>query len=177
MGGLITWAQCATKGDCADLSTVGTTLACTTEDNPPEIIECQDTLAEPFCQCESDVWTCANPPTSVCTGHWQGCVAVGEVITSPEDYRQCCPGLVRLQPVNDNDGTCVNDGTSGTCTACGNGTCDAAENRCNCPEDCMTGDFPGSAGSVCLRDLECPPEYGCLWEDNADSGICTVIVE
>lgn len=52
----------------------------------------------------------------------------------------CCDGLT---PVNTTaapgeDGSCqVEDlNPAKVCVACGDGACGAAENRCNCPEDC-----------------------------------------
>ncbi len=54
---------------------------------------------------------------------------------------ECCPGLARRCGKIESNGEC-NMEAGGymdlypECVACGNGTCDFWENRCNCPEDC-----------------------------------------
>lgn len=56
------------------------------------------------------------------------------------DLTPCCEGLTAvntsLEP--DDDGVCqeVTINPARVCIACGDGTCDGAENTCNCPDDC-----------------------------------------
>jgi len=49
----------------------------------------------------------------------------------------CCSGLTSITNSFEDGAECIapNDGTS-RCTYCGDGTCGAGENKCNCPKDC-----------------------------------------
>jgi hypothetical protein len=54
---------------------------------------------------------------------------------------ECCEGLVRRAGKVLSSGSCdiAKGGYQGQfpyCIACGNGRCEALENKCNCPEDC-----------------------------------------
>ena len=57
------------------------------------------------------------------------------------DKLPCCEGMTKRCGIATFDGTC-NDAPERSiyaapmCLPCGNGTCDALENKCNCPEDC-----------------------------------------
>lgn len=99
-------------------------------------------------QCEARV-DCSG--TLTCEPHFfepEACGTVGSVA----DNVACCAGLLRSCGNEAVDGSCsptagallsVGDGFDGfevigipQCLACGDGTCEAPENHCNCPSDC-----------------------------------------
>ncbi len=102
-------------------------------------------------------YTCQNPGTedSVCMGSASGGCANctygcndGVCIQSNQSCRnesygcyigdmQCCAGL-KAVPLAElaSDGSCVASNCGFVCRPCGNGVCDANENKCSCPEDC-----------------------------------------
>jgi hypothetical protein len=69
------------------------------------------------------------------------CIPEGQAFVDYPDAPSCCAGL-QLIPMVKKFGACslptggMGD-NSGYCTACGNGTCLAPENICNCPQDCQ----------------------------------------
>lgn len=70
-----------------------------------------------------------------------GCLAAGQAFVAYAGAPSCCAGLkvVSLDKVG-SSGQCVAatgaiDG-SGYCAKCGNGSCEAPENKCNCAADC-----------------------------------------
>jgi len=73
----------------------------------------------------------------------QPCVELGQICepegaaASSKYFTQCCAGLTQVLDVRPVNGQCVQFGPDyGICTRCGNGTCGAGENSCNCPADC-----------------------------------------
>lgn len=72
-----------------------------------------------------------------------GCIAEGKAYVQYTGAPTCCTGLgvVGLHKVDEQTGACIaptgaaSDG-SGYCTKCGNGKCQAPENKCNCATDC-----------------------------------------
>ena len=59
----------------------------------------------------------------------------------------CCEGLKEIQPIRAYDDECNFTGIIGgtpICSDCGNGRCEEWENKCNCPEDCISDDFDGT---------------------------------
>jgi len=49
----------------------------------------------------------------------------------------CCPGLDTILADSPGEyGGCIEISGVLFCTICGNGSCDAPENPCNCPDDC-----------------------------------------
>ncbi|MBN2101222.1 hypothetical protein JW710_05080 [Candidatus Dojkabacteria bacterium] len=75
---------------------------------------------------------------------------VGECLTDGEsghypdeaddDWVGCCEGLEYLPFEEPNGDICKSDPTMFTCTStvCGDGKCESPENKCNCPDDCIT---------------------------------------
>ncbi|MCW5833941.1 MAG: hypothetical protein KIS78_16190 [Labilithrix sp.] len=68
------------------------------------------------------------------------CVAAGGTLEAKDICSICCPGLARLAteaPTGD-AGACEDQAPPSVflCAACGDGTCGAGENACNCPADC-----------------------------------------
>jgi len=166
------WDNCAPRWSCDAISDVCPSMICdgTTD---PGVLTCPGGSTSEFCTCTLHQWTCFENPTSVCAGRWRGCaMPLSSFKVGP--YFQCCPGLVWLRGVMDNGMGCVTDGCnpSGYCSECGDGACRAPEDRCNCPEDCLSGTFPGYAGSPCRRDTECPPMYECVGNPD-EIGVCT----
>lgn len=76
----------------------------------------------------------------------EGCVDEGRARLDYPGAPDCCPGLARIGLIRDRepeatapdclDPTGKVGDESGYCTRCGDGQCDAPENRCNCAEDC-----------------------------------------
>jgi hypothetical protein len=71
------------------------------------------------------------------------CIPEGEAFVDYTGAPECCDGLNLIPltiPIGDGckeptgAGWIADD--SGYCTDCGNGVCEAPENRCNCPDDC-----------------------------------------
>lgn len=82
--------------------------------------------------CGTGLWQCTDQPWTQCGAN---CIAVGEKLVGVDDV--CCAGLVPLtEPTWDGIActppTCI----CKVCMACGDGTCQAPENPCSCPEDC-----------------------------------------
>ncbi|HPB49987.1 MAG TPA: hypothetical protein PLY68_02305 [Myxococcota bacterium] len=170
-GSFLGWAVCAPSWSCATIDETCGDTSCHSMDDG--MLVCPDGRSTPFCSCDQGLWTCHENPAMTCAGRWRGCVTRTNPL--PEDgYLQCCAGLVRLRAVMDSDGTCVTDTErpAGSCSECGDGACETPENRCNCPEDCLDGQFPGSSGSPCLRDTECPWSFSCVGA-TAGEGVCT----
>ncbi len=68
------------------------------------------------------------------------CVEAGGTLEGKDICATCCPGLTRTgreAPMGD-AGACEDEGPPSllVCVACGDGTCGAGENPCNCPADC-----------------------------------------
>jgi|GEM_PF-3590870 len=54
---------------------------------------------------------------------------------------ECCPGLTAIGcSAPDEFGVCQECVGAFYCTKCGNGICGLGENKCNCPQDCLTGE-------------------------------------
>lgn len=161
-GNRLSWIPCSPSWVCAELSETCTTLECSGAQALGQV-NCPDGRSSQFCSCaKSGTMACPANPQATCGNHWRGCVRSGEYI--PDDsWLQCCPGTTRLRPVVFAAGRCVNDEANpmGMCTECGDAECESPEDRCNCPEDCLDGEFPGATGSACLRDTECPPGLVC----------------
>jgi len=74
----------------------------------------------------------------------RACIPEGEAYVDYEDAPLCCPGAEVISLARDKihgNPKCVEPvggdlDESGYCTVCGNGSCDAPENRCNCAQDC-----------------------------------------
>jgi hypothetical protein len=69
------------------------------------------------------------------------CIPAGEGYLDYPGAPACCSGLQRIGLDIRFGSSCIapTGGTgdnSGYCTACGNGVCNAPENKCNCPADC-----------------------------------------
>ena len=71
------------------------------------------------------------------------CVTVlneGDLECGPHSYYagtvECCEGLELRCGTLLNDNSCDNNAGFPVCLACGDGTCEAPETECNCPEDC-----------------------------------------
>ncbi|MFH1664398.1 MAG: DUF4382 domain-containing protein [archaeon] len=82
-----------------------------------------------------------------------------------EDYpSECCAGLTEWDSGFDTRisvaGNCYETGLEagspvGTCINCGNGTCDEREDSCNCPEDCVEGEYSDytTLDDFCVSDF------------------------
>ena len=88
------------------------------------------------------VYRCCLPDagTSCCTGARDGfcfkyggssgqCTKEGDEFEAKDICAGCCDGLVRVS-------SCHGPPSVMTCTHCGDGTCGAGEDSCNCPSDC-----------------------------------------
>ena len=93
-----------------------------------------------------DEWCCLpNPPVCVNEG------GRGSRLDDNPDNDHCCRNLQEIPnsfPDSENGCIGIPDG-SFFCTHCGNNTCGAAENFCNCPDDCAS---PGE----CANNADCP---------------------
>jgi hypothetical protein len=79
-------------------------------------------------------------------GMYGGCLEDGQTFDAKFVGAVCCEGLVRTElfiemsgaPFGPPPGGCAFAAAPSTkvCLPCGNGVCDAKENRCNCPQDC-----------------------------------------
>jgi hypothetical protein len=76
-------------------------------------------------------------------GLYGRCLRAGEIFEGKEGH--CCPGLTGLDVLKEGEpGSpglppgCMYDAPPSirVCGICGNGTCGAGEDRCNCPADC-----------------------------------------
>jgi len=86
----------------------------------------------------------------------------------PDSGHQCCAGLTNVNNYYqiDSQGSCYEGLSTATakyfCVNCGNGVCDANEDKCNCPEDCgqpapLCGNYKCEGGetmSSCAIDCE-----------------------
>jgi hypothetical protein len=82
------------------------------------------------------------------------CVAHGGWLEAKDICSICCPGLERVPslvpapdgPIRVGTANCEPSSYASVfgCTPCGNGTCDDAENECNCPKDCQPDAGPGT---------------------------------
>lgn len=95
---------------------------------------------------------CEGLETGMCFrfgGIYGECRKQGEQLEGKMPCARCCDGLQRLSsvvvgekesPASDGLSEGCDHGGSPpsllTCSDCGNGVCDAVENRCNCPQDC-----------------------------------------
>jgi hypothetical protein len=79
-------------------------------------------------------------------GVYRKCIESGASFDAKVEGAQCCDGLVRVEnhypadagPLVDATGCFIGSPPSTkTCLPCGNEVCDEAENRCNCPADCV----------------------------------------
>jgi len=171
-GNRLSWTVCSPAWACRALSDACSSLECSGSE-PSGQINCPDGRSSQFCSCtRSGAMECPANPQATCGNHWRGCARAGEFLRT-DAWLQCCPGTLRLRPIRDIDGTCVPDDTNpaGSCSECGDGLCESPEDRCNCPEDCLDGLFPGYPGSPCLRDTECPPDLVC-GNPSGHSGFC-----
>jgi len=92
------------------------------------------------------------------------CIGQGGAFLEYDGAPRCCAGLDLLPRLVKLGTECIapTGGTgivAGYCADCGNGTCDAGENRCNCAEDCgavITRPGTGSAPGPAVP--EAPPE-------------------
>lgn len=69
------------------------------------------------------------------------CIGEGGTFESFQNENPCCAGLVPVPDHFPENGTCVGPNCPCfICTKCGtdDGSCSLGENRCNCPEDCVT---------------------------------------
>lgn len=128
----------------------------------------QDTdTANPDGSYEDGVYHCCaeGDGTDCCAGYDQGmcfqyggvyeqCIGEGETIGGKIICALCCDGLTQVWDAHVTTDTdpaypdgCVEEGPPDLliCVPCGNGICDASENRCNCPDDC--GDGPSDTSS------------------------------
>lgn len=93
--------------------------------------------------CDGDKSTCAEHGGSYGACRGQGEEYEGKVICA-----QCCEGLTAIgterpgpdptAKLGDLPAGCIDPAPPSIvlCAACGNGTCEAGENYCNCPADC-----------------------------------------
>lgn len=100
------------------------------------------------CCAEGEGTACCNgKPQGTCfqyggvSGH---CADEGDTLEAKDICSICCAGLVRIESTTPVQGA-VDGGTICQasappsvfyCTQCGDGTCGAGENLCNCPQDC-----------------------------------------
>ena len=106
----------------------------------PRCLPCGDGVCGPgenLCNCDSD-----------CDFEVE-CYEAGQQVPNVPDAPGCCGDLVaigcdRAGP----GGLCEPCEGSTTCSPCGNGVCDPAENNCNCPVDCQPV-------QRCVNTLEC----------------------
>jgi|GEM_PF-3369674 len=119
---------------------------------------------------------CLPPPASsaASSSSSEGCAQEGQKVygSSPFGPTHCCSKNAGIKPsaVLAED-MCIapTDGSIGTCIenwwlTCGNGTCDAGEDRCNCLKDCQGGPVCGNSkveggeecdGSICGQGSLC----------------------
>jgi hypothetical protein len=90
----------------------------------------------------------------------------------------CCSGLSAINPVRpQTDGTCQLLVGASICSNCGNGTCEAWENTCNCSTDCKQTNpvCPSVYAPVCAEKTICSEE-SCVSNSTTtacQSGVCT----
>jgi hypothetical protein len=82
--------------------------------------------------CDMDTGLCVPDTT---------CIGEGGTFESFQNENPCCSGLVPVPDHFPENGTCVGPNCPCfICTKCGTdeGVCSLGENRCNCPQDCVT---------------------------------------
>ena len=68
-------------------------------------------------------------------------------MASSKSFTTCCPDLARIPAMERIDGQCVSTAPDAhRCAKCGDGSCGAGENDCNCPSDCHAAS-PGPDGA------------------------------
>ncbi|MEZ4232377.1 MAG: hypothetical protein R3B89_24580 [Polyangiaceae bacterium] len=65
-----------------------------------------------------------------------GCVAEGHQRSAKTFDPPCCEGLVQISLTLDAE-SCSSAPDASVCARCGNGTCGAGEDTCNCRADCQ----------------------------------------
>ena len=82
------------------------------------------------------------------------CVTEGGKIVSSNE--KCCSGLTKKDDLwPSENGVCIGlRMKSWRCLKCGDGVCGLSENKCNCPEDCVSGD-------ECNTDIDCDDNNSC----------------
>jgi hypothetical protein len=111
--------------------TCGAGFACNPE-NGQCVPDCRISFACP-------TGTFCDDATGLCTP--EGCLGEGMVFNDFDTEGKCCPGLVPIPEAVPENGTCLTPNCPCfVCTRCGDGECreDTGENRCNCPQDCVT---------------------------------------
>jgi len=98
------------------------------------------------CNCEKD-----------CGVGTQQCVQAGGKVAVHPDAPSCCEGLDRISITRMWGSMCQAIEGSELCSACGDGTCDEWEDKCNCEKDC--GELPECGDGICEEeeDAWCPP--------------------
>jgi hypothetical protein len=82
------------------------------------------------------------------------CIEEGGKFESFENINPCCEGLVPVPDHFPENGSCVGPNCPCfVCTRCGTdeGVCSLGENRCNCPEDCVTAHNCTAAECIQVR--------------------------
>ena len=72
---------------------------------------------------------------------------------TPENI-PCCEGLKEVSLAVEENGQCIAANCGSICRLCGNGVCDANENKCNCREDC--------------EDLKAIKEYAVITKEDSE---------
>lgn len=97
------------------------------------------------------------------------CIEEGGKFESFDNINPCCAGLVPVPDHFPENGSCVGPNCPCfVCTRCGTdeGVCSLGENRCNCPQDCVTANnctadecITGVGHDYWLVDCTCPLEH------------------
>ncbi|MFH1749849.1 MAG: hypothetical protein ABH837_03095 [bacterium] len=86
-------------------------------------------------KCENSI--CVDVDCVIESGDLPGAIAPEYIEHMPDN---CCEGLEEIDYAGNYDENCdlsdLAGGPSGTCSRCGNGSCEEWESKCNCPADC-----------------------------------------
>ena len=163
---LITWEECS-----------GCTVSCDMVGSKSEgwYSSCSGLVT--WTVCSMGTWECDPMLAAQCGTDVQCTGQGGTVAMFGAEFGICCPGLVALADMGVEDGTCV-AGSSGvfTCAPCGDGSCTAPENKCNCPEDCGQTLLP-ALGDVCVAGVGCGEGWICLTWGGGVDGVCSVVCD
>lgn len=104
---------------------------------PGALVTCSNKCGNATCESWEDTCNCPQDCKA-------SCIKAGEVYQSPavlgKEAGECCEGLAVIVQATSSDcaQAAVAGGENSICSACGNGSCESWENKCNCPQDCKT---------------------------------------
>ncbi|MBW2529303.1 MAG: hypothetical protein JRI23_34320 [Deltaproteobacteria bacterium] len=161
--------RCSCAADCGMPPTGETSCTDGADEDCDGLVDCDDADCDAAPACLPTTG-CGN---GICESSEDRCSCAADCGTPPTAESSCsdgvdedCDGLVDCD-----DGDCASDSACAPTTGCGNGTCDAGEDRCGCPADCGT---PPATEALCANggDDDCDGDVDCNDSDCASSTSC-----